>query len=139
MEKEIGSFLQTYNWDYFFTVTPRYPRKDPIAFMRDIWNEIKPTPQFDRFGFNTHVTRAFMACEPFFLGRNLHVHGLIAGDHDIYLPWRLVGPLDSYLGRSRMELCGSQKQVSNYCSKYVSKYLGGDNYDFFGEWSPGSR
>jgi len=129
--EELAKFLESYNWDYFFTVTPKRPRVDPLAFMRDVWDDIKPSPSWTP---DTHVKRAFMACEPFFLGRNLHVHGLIAGDSDLKLPWWFEEGFNFHLGRSRVELCRSNGQVSAYCSKYVAKHLGGDNYDFFGEW-----
>lgn len=134
----MSSFLQTYNWDYFLTVTPKRPRTDPIAFMRDVWAEVglKPVPVPYTNGKEPvrDATRGFLACEPFFLGHNLHVHGLLAGTSDLYLPWWLQNGLDWALGRSRVEGCKSQEQVSAYCSKYVSKFLGGDNYDFFGDW-----
>ena len=136
--KATAEFLQTYNWDYFMTVTPKRPRTDPLAFMRDVWDDIKPPSDLIRrltsCGDDGMATRAFLAAEPFFLGHNLHVHGIIAGNSDIRLPWWFQQGLDGHLGRSRVELCNSQAQVASYCSKYVSKFLGGDNYDYFGDW-----
>lgn len=137
---DMAAFLKTYNWDYFLTVTPKHTRTDPLAFMRDVWQEIgpkgpAPAGLVSKNGVTRDATRSFLACEPFFLGHNLHVHGLVAGTSDIYLPWWLQQGLDFHLGRSRLQLCKSQAQVSDYCSKYVSKFMGGDNYDFFGDWT----
>lgn len=136
--QEMAKFLQSYEWDYFFTVTPKWPRKDPLAFMRDVWDDIKPPADIFRRLGNTTPTdgmarRAFISTEPFFL-KGLHVHGLIAGDSDLRLPWWFQQGLDQHIGRSRVQGCRSVDQVASYCSKYVSKYMGGDNYDFFGDW-----
>jgi len=127
----LGKWLQTYNWDYFLTITPKRERRDPLAFMRDVWEDIAPSPGWSA---DSHVKRSFLACEPFFLGHNLHVHGLIAGDSDIKLPWWFNEGFNSRFGRSRVQLCRSQADVSAYCAKYVSKFMGGENYDFFGDW-----
>lgn len=129
---DIAAFLQSYNWDYFFTVTPRNGRRDPLAFNRDVWGELRP---FDHLpvDHSGDATRAFITCEPFFL-KGLHVHGLIAGTSELRLPWWIEEGLNRRFGRSRVELCRSQEQVAGYCGKYVSKNMGGDNYDFFGDW-----
>lgn len=122
----ISDFLQSFHWDYFITLTPKRPRTDAIAYIRDTWE------QFDRL----YVGRAFLACEPFKYQRNLHVHGLVS-----YLnPWRMPnarsmqGYFDKF-GRSRIEDIEAIPNVTGYCTKYASKWSDGDNYDFCGDWS----
>lgn len=121
-KQELANWLQSYQWDYFITVTPRFPRKDAIAFMRDVWAEVD---------FSTD--RAFLACEPFKTHYDLHVHGLLFGA-DLSLPWVVQSDLNHRFGRSRCELARSQSQVSIYCSNYVTKDHRSDNWNFFGDW-----
>ena len=125
--EELSSWIQTYKWDYFITVTPRHPRRDSIAFIRDLRDYLQDADQ--------GITRAFLAVEPFRYQRNLHVHGLVAGSpRYISGPLLLEGDLDLRFGRSRVEMCDSPGNVATYCSKYVTKYGDGDNYDFIGIW-----
>lgn len=129
-QQALADWIKSYNWDYFMTVTPRYPRKDPIAFMRDVWEELTWAPSSMVSGM---PDRAFMACEPFKTHHDLHVHGLITGK-DIDLPWTIQSALDRRFGRSRVELCMGASQVSAYCAKYVVKDHNSDNWNMFGDW-----
>jgi len=132
-EKEaspLAEWLQTYHWDYFLTITSKYPRHDSIAFMRDAWDYMS-RPWFGNVG------RAFFACEPHKFSRNLHIHAIVAFNDDFdrcNLPWEVERGLNSKFGRSRVELVKGQDMVSSYCTKYATKYTDGDNYDFFGNW-----
>lgn len=135
--KALSDWLQTYNWDYFLTVTTRYPRKDSIAFMRDIYRQFQETD--NSLWSNPdglHLPgRIFLACEPHFLQHRLHAHGLMAGLPGMYPPKVFQKALDLRFGRSRVERCRNQSYVAGYCAKYVTKISDGDNYDFFGQWA----
>jgi hypothetical protein len=136
IQESVSDFIQEYAWRDFITVTPRRPRRDSIAFIRDIWNVI--TAKENRFWSNPDGLqlpyRAFLACETFKFQKNLHCHGLINGLSYMYSPSTLQAALDYYIGRSRVENCRSHQDVAAYCSKYASKWSDGDNYDFLGAW-----
>jgi len=130
----LTGYIKSYNWDYFFTITTKRPRRDEIAFVRDIRNFFTNENVFEAAG----IKRSFVALEPFRFRRDLHAHGLIAGDFKwepaLSLPWDIQTSLEKKFGRSRVELCRSQDDVSGYCAKYVTKWGTGDNYDFLGNW-----
>jgi len=136
-QNDLSEFLQSYTWDYFLTVTCRYPRRDSISFMRDISGSL-----FDRTtlgwsnpdGLNL-PSRVFLACEPHRLSHNLHAHGLISGLPGIYPPKVFQNALKRRFGRSGVSRCRNQSHVAGYCAKYVTKITDGDNYDFFGQWA----
>lgn len=133
---EMAAFLQEYPWDYFMTVTCRFPRRDSIALMRDI-NQALTVAECDLWSNLDKINlpgRIFIACEPHKFSYNLHAHGLIWGGPGLYPPKLLQKTLDKRFGRSQVGVCSSQQQVSSYCSKYVTKRGDGDNYDFFGNW-----
>lgn len=152
----VADWLQRQRWDYFVTVTLRQcalseydsvavcqrlctplckyyrtRRRDAISLIRDIR---KTTGD---------VERIFLACEPHKYSRNLHAHGLVAEWEPAYLPERsdVYGQYSRLslwhdyfreFGRSRVEPVNNVGQVSAYCSKYVTKYTDGDNFDFIG-------
>ena len=136
LTEELSNWLQQYQWDYFLTVTCRWPRRDSIAFIRDIYEIL--TASETSFWSDPHrfhlPYRAFIACEPHRFSNNLHAHGLVTGFQSIYPPSVFQKALDSRFGRSRVELCRSRGDVAAYCTKYVIKYTDGDNYDFKGYW-----
>ena len=130
-KEHLANWLKSYHWDYFITVTPRQPRYDGMAYMRDIWQYLAEdyTVRFEEYG----VERAFLACEPFETHHDLHAHGLLFGS-DIQLPWVIGDDLNHRFGRSRCELARSHSQVSAYCAKYVTKDHRCDNWNMFGQW-----
>lgn len=134
--KALSDWLQTYHWDYFITVTTRYPRRDAISFMRDIYGQMSATESsLWSNPDGLHLPgRIFLACEPHRLQHRLHAHGLMAGLPGMYPPKVFAKALDLRFGRSRVEACRNQSYVAGYCAKYVSKFTDGDNYDFFGQW-----
>lgn len=134
--KALSDWLQTYHWDYFLTVTTRWPRRDAISFMRDInaqfcESETSLWSNPDRIYL---PGRIFLACEPHRYRGSLHAHGLLAGLPGLYPPKVFQKALDLRFGRSRVERCRNQSYVAGYCAKYVTKITDGDNYDFFGQW-----
>lgn len=133
---EMAAFLKSYDWDYFLTVTNRRPRRDAIAFMRDIDVELT---KHDGSIWSTRdglelPGRLFLACEPHRFSHNLHAHGLMKGLPGLYSPKVFQVALNKRFGFSQVGVCRSQKDVAGYCSKYVTKITDGDNYDFFGHW-----
>lgn len=137
LQKYLSNWIQTYTWDYFITITTRRPRRDAIALMRDIWEELTlPENQYWSNPDKLHLPcRGFLACETFAYSHNLHCHGLIAGiPHALYLPRVIQKPLDHRFGRSRVESVKSVGKVSSYCSKYVTKLGDGDNWNFYGNF-----
>jgi len=139
LNEAISNYLQTKEWDFFITVTAKRPRRDAIAFNRDLWGKIR------LLGFD----RGFLACEPHRYSRNLHSHGLIYRPPGVakfegkYIEERLQSADISMFGSeygfpafgfSRCEPINNSGSVSSYCSKYVTKLGDGDNYDFYGDW-----
>ncbi len=134
----MAAFLKSYRWDYFLTVTNRRPRRDSIAFMRDIHDQLtsKETAYWSNPDGLNLPSRVFLACEPHRFSHNLHAHGLISGLPGLYNPVAFEKALGKRFGFSRVSPCRSQDDVAGYCSKYVTKMTDGDNYDFFGYWKP---
>ncbi len=129
--ESLAGWLPEYDWQYWFTVTCRKPRRDALALMRDI----AEAPGYERL---------FLACEPFKYSHNLHAHGLIAAPEPATLPWRGAGyKPDSWddfrekwnhrFGTTRVEPIRSMADVAGYCAKYVCKITDGDNYNFYGQ------
>ena len=136
-----SDFLQSYSWQSFYTITCRKPRRDNLAFIRDIDNAIRE---------QSLSFRSFVAIEPHRTGF-IHAHGLLSFD----IPLR--DPEGIYLGFSHEEINrrfrynfgfsrdskirtltkttnGVQTGVLLYCSKYVVKCDRGYEYDFLGDW-----
>lgn len=131
----IANYIAQYKWSYFLTVTCKRPRRDSIALMRDIWEELQSLSgvnwSISSDGLYS-VSRAFLACEPHKFSSNLHAHGLVSTLNPAFI--LMQGNLNKRFGRSRVETIRNSGQVSAYCAKYASKWSDGDNYDFFGLW-----
>lgn len=129
--EQLSAWLQELSWDYFFTITLRRPRRDSVAFIRDI------RQVYETFAFK----RLFIACEPHRFNHNLHAHGLFLGDPVTAVTksggWISGTPTEQWdklfhrFGRSRVEPVKSLSDVSHYCSKYVTKMSDGDNWNIF--------
>jgi len=138
---DLASWIKTYHWDNFHTVTCRRQRVDAIALMRDIYNELtRPDTKFwsDPDGFHVPY-RAFIACEPHKFSHFLHAHLITRGGPTMYDPTVQNKALEKRFGYSRSEVCRSASNIASYCSKYVTKLTDGDNYDFFGNWERGKN
>jgi len=125
---EYATWLQTFHWDYFFTVTFRSPRREPYYAMKGVWTELK----------KYNVGRAFLGVEPHRTG-DLHIHGIMSGmpfpwKPEISLPWDIFDGLFHKFGRSKVEACNSNELVTNYCAKYILKEQSSvsDHYEIFG-------
>jgi len=117
----LSEWLQTYQWDYFHTVTFRNPRRDSIAALRDVGDVC-----------SEYSSRAFIAAEPHFSGF-LHVHAITFQDPDMrpyYLPWTIEERYRKRFGISAVQAVRGQEEVATYCSKYVTK--GRAQYEFLG-------
>jgi len=122
-----AAFIRQFQWDAFYTITCRKPRRDTIAFVRDVREKL----------FNANPqTRSFIAIEPHRTGM-LHAHGLVHW-HDAlekeYVRTYFNKRARQLFGFSRFSQIRSNNAVNNYCAKYVTK---NDDYeyDFFGDWS----
>jgi hypothetical protein len=132
----LADFIGNRYWDYFFTVTTRKPRKDSISLIQSVWKWLN----HEDYGFNLQC--GFLATEPFKYQKNLHLHGILKNQDsnaiDSYFGetyhYYMQRSLNYRFGRSRVEVCRSNEQVSGYCTKYVTKITDGDNYDFAGDW-----
>lgn len=124
LREEYTSFLLSYPWDCYSTITYRRTRKDGIAAASQAWKV------FERF----EATRMFIAVEPHLLD-GIHLHCLSRHLSAQYRPGSNIVPpgLWKYcfkaFGRSRIEPISDTVQVSRYCAKYVVK---GNQYEFFG-------
>ena len=128
MQETYSDWLQTYNWDYFFTATFRSPRREPYYVQKHVWAELQ----------KHEVARAFMGVEPFASG-DLHIHGIMSGrgggfEPEIALPWEIWRGLFDRFGRAKVEACNSRAAVSTYCAKYIMKaqHIVSDHYGVFG-------
>ncbi len=155
-----ADFLLSQKWDYFFTVTSRTPRKDNLAFIRDVSNLILGE-------WNEADAKSFIAIEPHKLG-GIHAHGLYSSHmgssreklsslyevssnpklQEGYRVQREVYGTMSELHRSvvesdcrrvfgfsRVSHIRSPVSVSQYCAKYVLKEeCQNYEYDFLGNW-----
>jgi len=139
--EELSNWIQSYSWDYFLTVTTRTPRTDPLALMRDTWDFLSSenTKMWSMSDDLKLPYRAFLACEPHAFSHRLHVHGMLKGYKGIMDHKWLQEGLNERFGFSRVESCRSLGDVADYCSKYVTKWTDGDNYDFFGSWTTGRQ
>jgi len=120
-------YLQSFNWDYFLTVTFRKDFRDGIKALDYVW---------DTLHYDCFAKRAFLSSEKHrYPSRDVHIHGLIS-DYDgswrpnMCLPWEMWSIMFKRFGRSRVEAISRSEQVTAYCSKYVSKRL--SEYGFFG-------
>lgn len=129
--EEIAAWVPEYSWDFFGTITNRNPRRDGLAFMRDI----AEAPGYERL---------LITLEPHKLNRNLHAHCLIATPEPASLPWRgeHYGPYTASdfwekwfhrFGGTRVETIRCMQDVADYIAKYVTKVTDGDNYGFYGQ------
>lgn len=121
--ENLASWLASLPWDYWWTITCKYPRRDEIAFIRDI------TESQCALGAN----KSFIACEPHRVSHNLHAHGLLRVERlaDNGLPVTATECWDDFFhrfGRSRVESINSLRDCTAYCSKYVTKITDGDNW-----------
>jgi hypothetical protein len=128
LREAYAEWLQSYDWDYFLTVTFRKPRKDPYYALQSVWHELK---QYD-------VARSFLVAEPHQSG-DVHVHGLASGrgagwQPGIALPWQIWDGLFKRFGRATVEAANSQEAVTGYCAKYILKQQSRvcDYYEVFG-------
>lgn len=132
-----AEFLQGYNWDYFMTSTFRRPHHEPYYALQSVWHDLN---------HNSGVGRAFLVAEPHQSG-DLHVHGLLAGTGEgwlpgLALPWDIHQCLFKRFGRAKVGACNSQEAVTGYCAKYLLKQQSRvcDFYELFGgkrEWHDG--
>lgn len=129
--KALSDWLQASPWDIFFTITTRKPRRDSLAFIRDIKGNLEQGNQ---------CSKLFIACEPYRFNRNLHAHGLLLFGGQVDSGGRYFSRDVSYdlwddlfrkFGRSRVEHIVSRRQVVNYCVKYVTKLTDGDSWNYF--------
>jgi len=121
--ENLASWLASLPWDYWWTITCKYPRKDEIAFIRDI------TEQQRTLGSSA----SFIACEPHRVSHNLHAHGLLRverlTDNGLLVTASECWEEFFYrFGRSRVEHINNLKDVTAYCAKYVTKITDGDNW-----------
>jgi hypothetical protein len=129
VRKAYSDFLQKFNWDAFYTITCRKPRKDNLAFIRDIRDTL--------FAGN-EATRSFVAIEPHKTGM-IHAHGLVHWQDGVNLDKPLLVQYYNeksrkLFGYSRFAESRGAMNTAMYCSKYVTKETnGGYEYDFLGE------
>lgn len=115
LRKGMVSWLISYSWDYFLTVTFRDPRPPHLAL--NVLNQIRRTlrpakPPLLFLGTEQHASSL------------LHVHGLMmAGTPALSAQgvWKL---LYERFGRSKVDGVLDQQKVSMYVTKYVTKELG---------------
>lgn len=111
-----GSWLSTFRWDYFITVTFRFPRQPHVALstVREVGKVIR----------RSNTGRLFLGTE-LHVNRTLHLHGLLEarGGATSFSRWQLWADLYDRFGRSQVRAVQSREAVSIYVSKYVTKEL----------------
>jgi len=111
-----GTWLATFYWDYFITVTFRSPRHPHHA--------ISTVNQIGKVIRRHSAGRLFLGTE-LHINRTLHVHGLLqaAGRPNAFMEYAIWSSLFDSFGRSEVRRVQSREAVSNYVSKYVTKGL----------------
>jgi len=111
-----GDWLSTFPWDYFITVTFRFPRQPHTA--------ISTVRQVARVIRRSNTGRLFLGTE-LHINRTLHLHGLLEarGGPTRFSRWQLWADLYERFGRSEVREVQSREAVSLYVSKYVVKGL----------------
>ena len=129
LKDSLASWLQTFNWDYFITVTFRYPVPPyrGMHVLNDLYRALSrviPSP----------LGRLFLGTEQHVL-KNLHVHGLWSsfwrtgpGAEDpplisavmIQEMWKICF---KRFGRTAISPVKNKEAVAKYCTKYVTKRL----------------
>jgi len=113
-----GEYLDRYRWDYFITVTFRFPRQPHHAdsTIREVGKVIEE-----------HTNGRYFLGTELHVNRTLHVHGLLQAPHGADDPtarmvadtiWRVF--LRRF-GRSQVRRVQLNEAVSAYVSKYVVK------------------
>lgn len=113
-----ADWLQTFDWDYFLTVTfrdpvPPYKAESSLSW---VWKTLRP--------LNPSLT--FLASEEH-ASRYLHVHGLLAEGLSDLGPLPYWQRLLKQHGRSGVSAIRSRKEVSEYVAKYLTKELAAYN------------
>lgn len=133
----LATWLQTWPWTWFFTVTYRNPAHYPrvainrIKAIRMDWLGCESCNRYCSVG-GAKGWRAFVAAEPFSAG-DYHAHGLIA--HPCVHPGEssaLFWEMHRRFGRSRVETARDTAAVATYCAKYITKNVA--DWDLLGDW-----
>lgn len=115
-----ATFIETFPWDYYSTVTFRRPRRDAIAAGQAVSRSLS----------TLGASRAFLAVEGHKSGL-LHVHAL---SRHLFHPDLQASSAYTYLfkahGRATVEPIRDAGKVTAYCAKYVVK---GNDFDFWGD------
>lgn len=122
IKESYAEFIQSFEWDYFITVTFKKPRKDKLYAIKKVW---------DTLYWSCHIDRAFIVAENFKGQDECHIHGLIfsdiypySGRHSMYVGkqpsevWRIL--FENH-GRSKVEAINKKNNVAAYCAKYIMK------------------
>ncbi len=125
-----ADLLESLPWDYFVTQTYRHLHRDTISAPARHWEHLQ----------EAGATRAFVAVEPHYLD-GLHLHTLARfpgkmAEATLFHRLDLRRTLKDNFGFVTVDRIKSPEQVTNYCSKYVTK--GPAAYEFFGNpggWS----
>lgn len=125
-QETLSDWLQTLNWTDFLTVTFRSPRHDSIAAIRDVGAWLTD-PYFGWY------ERAFLTAEPHRWSHNLHIHALASECNGT--DSQVQANLRKRFGFSTVSVVRHTNLVSEYCSKYASKWSDGDNYNIAGNWA----
>jgi len=111
-----GEWLQTFNWEYFITITFREPRlpHHALSTVREAGKLIR-----------RHASGLLFLGTELHDSRTLHMHGLLetGGRPNEFLASVLWRQLFERFGRSQVRPVQSREAVSNYVSKYVTKRL----------------
>ena len=120
-----ATFICSFPWDLYETVTFRRPRRDAYSAARSLF-----TTLYSKFG----AERMFVAVERFSESRDIHLHALSRHtfEKEVY-PERIWKYLFKKYGRTSVEVPRGAYGVSLYCSKYVTKSGTGDDFYFFGD------
>lgn len=127
----MATWLSTFEWDYFCTLTFSHPRRSNALSLVPRW--IERSHFLDPMG----DCLAWFAEEYHSDGERLHLHGLLHSSHGV--EWERLRRAWIKIGRCKIERYDPSRGAVDYCAKYIAKdAVGRGDWQLF-EWSEGRR
>jgi len=113
VRSSLATFLSTFEWDWFCTLTFSKPRRSNALALVQRWVE--------RSAYPLHLVSgmAWFGEEFHRDGERLHLHGLVYTDPKI--EWEVLAKRWRRIGRNKIERYDPSRGAVDYCAKYVSK------------------
>jgi len=127
----LATWLSTFPWDYFCTLTFSFPRRSDALALVPRWIERAhfPVPMLGALAwFGEEFDRG---------GERLHLHGLLHSEGGV--EWERLRKAWIKIGRCKIERYDPSRGAVDYCAKYISKTTGDRAEWQMYEWHNGRR